>query len=207
RVRTSLPDGTATTAAYDAAGRQVGAAKLDTDGTTVLAATSAGYDAAGNATSATDARGHTNTFTYDALGRRTGEAQPVSATASITTSFGYDADGNRTRYTDGRGNAFVTTYNSWNLAESTVEPATPAFPNSVDRTFTTAYDAAGQVATQIAPGGIQATNTYNSLGKLTGQTGSGAEVATAGRTFGYDTGGRLTSASAPGGTDTFGLDD
>ncbi len=207
RITTTLPDGTAATAAFDAAGRQTGAARTDTDGVTVLAATSAGYDNNGNPVSATDARGHTSTFTFDAANRLTGQVQPVSAAASITTSFGYDAAGNRTRFTDGRGNPFLTTYNTWNLPESTIEPSTPAYPNPADRTFTTAYDAAGRIATQTAPGGVTVTNSYDTIGDLTGQTGTGADAPTTARTFGYDTGGRLTSASAPGGGDTFTLDD
>ena len=79
------------------------------------------------------------------------------------------------------GSPFGTTYNPWNLPESTIEPATPAYPNTADRTFTTVYDAAGQVAKQLAPGGVTITNTYNSIGNLTGQPGAGAEAATAAR--------------------------
>jgi large repetitive protein len=206
-TKTILPDGTGTTASYDTAGRQTGAAKLDTDGSTVLVSVASGFDANGNQTTATDGRGHTNTFSFDAANRLTSEFQPLSTGDSITTTFGYDAAGNRTRFTDGRGNPFITTYNTWNLTESLIEPSTPAFPNAVDRTFTTAYDATGQVATLSSPGGVTVTNTYNSIGKLTSQTGSGADAPTTDRTFGYDTGGRLTSASAPGGSDTFTLDD
>jgi large repetitive protein len=206
-TKTILPDGTGTTATYDTAGRQTGAAKLDTDGATVLVSTSTGFDNSGNQTTATDGRGHTNTFTYDATNRLSSEFQPLPTGDSITTTFGYDAAGNRTRFTDGRGNPFIITYNTWNLPESQIEPSTPAFPNAIDRTFTTGYDAAGHVATQGSPGGVSVTNTYNTIGNLTTQTGTGADAATTDRSFGYDTGGRMTSASAPGGTDTFTLDD
>jgi large repetitive protein len=207
RTKTKLADNTAVTATFDAAGRQTAGAKLDTDGTTVLASMSAGYDGNGNATSLTDARGHTSTFTFDATNVLTGEVQPISSSASITTSFGYDAAGHRTRFTDGRGNAFITTYNTWGLPKSTIEPSTTAYPNLVDRTFTTAYDANGRVASQTSPGGVSVSNTYDVLGNLTGQSGAGADASTTARSFGYDTGGRLTSVSAPGGTDTFSLDD
>ena len=207
RIRTTLPDGSGATVTFNAAGRQVGAAKLDTDGTTVLASVSARFDNNGNRTAVTDARGHTITFAYDATDRLTSEVQPVTSSTSITTSFGYDAAGNRTRFTDGRDNAFVTTYTPWNLPEAAIEPVTPAYPAAADRTFTTVYDAAGQVATQTSPGGVSITNTYNDIGNLIGQSGTGAEASTVDRVFGYDTGGRLKSASAPGGTDTFTLDD
>jgi len=39
------------------------------------------------------------------------------------------------------------------------------------------------------------TSSYNNVGELTGQSGSGADAATATRSFGYDTAGNLTSAS------------
>src|SRR5439155_16553088 len=116
-------------ATFDGAGRPVTAAKLDSNGM-VLASVSAVFDSNGNQTSTTDARGHTTTFTYDAVGRLTGEVQPTSAATSIATSFGYDPARNRTRFTDGRGSPFITTYNSWNLPESQIEPATPAFSNA-----------------------------------------------------------------------------
>ncbi|OLB80189.1 MAG: hypothetical protein AUI14_07560 [Actinobacteria bacterium 13_2_20CM_2_71_6] len=207
RYYTRLPDGTVTTLSFDPAGRQTGATKSDTNGTTILSSTSAGYDNDGNQTSITDARGHTSTFSYDALGRLTGESQPTSSSTSIATSFGYDAAGRRTRFTDGRGNPFITTYNTWGLPESTIEPSTPAYPNAPDRTFVTSYDADGRVGSQTSPGNVVVTNTYNTIGNLTGQSGTGADAATTARTFGYDTAGRLTSAAAPGGTDTFTLDD
>src|SRR5256886_17020629 len=115
--------------------------------------------------------------------------------------------GNRSRFTDGRGNALITASNSWNLPESTIEPSTTALPNAVDRTFTTVYDADGRVGSAAAPGGVVVTNSYDVIGGLAGQTGTGADAATTARSFGYDTGGRMTSASAPGGTDAFSLDD
>jgi RHS repeat-associated protein len=205
-VRTTLADGTYTTTSYDPAGRETATRNYDATGT-LLATQSSEYDAAGNVTAATDARGTRVTFGYDSTGMVTTETQPISATDSITMSFGYDLAGNRTRFTDGRGNPFLTTYNSWGLPESRTEPATAAYPNAADRTFTSVYDAAGRAVSERMPGGVSVTNTYNSMGDLTGQAGAGAEVATADRSFGYDLGGRLTSASAPGGTNTFSYDD
>ncbi|WP_033441824.1 hypothetical protein [Saccharothrix sp. NRRL B-16314] len=51
------------------------------------------------------------------------------------------------------------------------------------------------------------TNTYDSLGNLVQQTGSGASVATPDRAFGYDLTGRMTSASAASGMNAYGYDD
>ncbi|MFZ4233784.1 RHS repeat-associated core domain-containing protein [Streptomyces murinus] len=72
---------------------------------------------------------------------------------------------------------------------------------------TVAYDADGNPITTTRPGGVTLTDTYDGDGRLTGTTGAGAEATTANRAFGYDADGRLTSAGAPGGTDTYTYDD
>jgi len=202
----TAPDGTSQHVAYDEAGRAVRSYQDDAAGNTLRSA-SAGYDAVGLVTSLTDAMGNTTSYTHNAIGQLVMEAQPVSATSSITTSFGYDAAGNETRYTSGNGNAALSTYNSWNLPESTIVPSTAAHPALADRTFTTSYNADGQVAQQAAPGGVTVTDGYDSLGDLTSQAGTGADAPTTARSFGYDAVGDVTSASAPGGTDTFSYDD
>ncbi|MFG1993930.1 LamG-like jellyroll fold domain-containing protein [Actinoplanes sp. NPDC048988] len=203
---TILPNGTETGLAFDKAGRPVETYELAPDGD-YLAGTFTEYDLEGKTTAQVDERGTRTTFTYDATGLLTSERQPVSATEAMQTSFGYDALGNRTRFTNGRGNAFYTTYNAMNLAESVIEPPTARYPDPADRTFTRAYDAAGQVATDRSPGGVVVGYEYDARGNLTRQTGAGAEADTTDRVFGYDAGDRMTSVSAPGGTDTFAYDD
>ncbi|MET8907613.1 LamG-like jellyroll fold domain-containing protein [Micromonospora sp. NPDC004551] len=205
-VKTTNADSTKQVITYDAAGRQTQVQQLD-PANAVLTTQSAGYDDNGNLTSTTDARNTTTTFTYDAMGRMTGETQPTTATTSIQTSFGYDAAGNRTRFTDGRAVHFWTTYNSWGKPESQIEPPTSAYPDLAERTFSLVYDAAGRVTDQLAPGGVRVHNDYDDLGQLTGQTGTGAEVATASRSFDYDDAGRITSLSVPSGTNTITYDD
>jgi RHS repeat-associated protein len=206
-VATVPPDKTSATVTYDQAGRQTGTADLDATGA-VLRTTSVSYDADGQPLASTDPNGATSTFTYTPTGWLAGETQPVTTSSSIVTSFGYDAAGNRTRFTDGRGNPFITTYNSWNLPESSIEPATPAFPNAVDRTFTVSYDADGRVTEQTSPGGVSITDTYDSRGNLTGQTGTGAEAATVAHSYGYDAANRVTSLAGSGTTnDTVAYDD
>ncbi|MFC3572429.1 LamG-like jellyroll fold domain-containing protein [Streptomyces yaanensis] len=177
------------------------------------------YDGNDNLTAATDAAGHTTTFTYDASDTLTQEVQPVSSTHSITTSFGYDASGHRTRYTDGRGNNWYTTYNSLGLQESVVEPATAQYSSAADSTTTYRYNGDGQVTSVTEPGGASLAMGYDSLGNLTQQSGSGADAPTATRTFHYDGDGRVVTAdSAEAGTvggaghqaatsETFGYDD
>ncbi|MEJ8667531.1 hypothetical protein WKI71_00140 [Streptomyces sp. MS1.AVA.1] len=129
----------------------------------------------------------------------TKQVEPVSATDSITTAFGYDAAGNRTRLTDGRGNKTIYTFNSWDLPESTTEPSTTAHPNPGDRTWTTIYDKAAQPVTELLPGGVKREHTYDGLGRLVHEAGSGAEAATTDRTLDYDLAGRLTAIGAADG--------
>ncbi|MFF4161007.1 LamG-like jellyroll fold domain-containing protein [Streptomyces sp. NPDC001678] len=199
KTAVGLPDGTWNTVTYDQLGNPVRTQSLDTDKQTVLSTRSATYSAAGQLLSSTDANQHTTTFTRDALGQVTGEVQPVDATHSITTGFGYDQAGHRTRFTDGRGNARYYTFNSWNLPESVIEPPVSttaySYTSAADSTFTTSYDAAGRAVTHTAPGGVKVTSDYDALGSLTTQSGSGAEIGTATRSFGYDAEGRMTSAA------------
>lgn len=200
------PDGTSSVVSFDQGSNPVLLRSLDAGGT-VLTTRTAAYDGNGNKLSATDARGHTTTFTYDTANDLTKEAQPVSDDHSITTSFGYDAAGDRTRFTDGRGNNWTYTYNSWGMPESTVEPPTATYTSDADRTTTTTYDERGLPVKQTLPGGVSVSSTYDAVGNLATTSGAGAETDTATRTFGYDKDQRVTSASTPTSSITLGYDD
>ncbi|MEV4754381.1 polymorphic toxin-type HINT domain-containing protein [Micromonospora sp. NPDC049559] len=191
---------------YDLFGQVRTEADLRPDGT-VLRTASYGYDLAGNRVRASDALQASTTYEYDAANRLTGQIEPVSATKSITTTFGYDAAGNRTRYTDGRGNVTITTYNSLGLPESQIEPATAAHPAAADRTFTTGYDANGNPVRFSAPGGVLRQQVFDAANRVSGETGSGAEAATAARTLHYDPAGRISSVNGVSGTNTYDYDD
>ncbi|MGW0825565.1 LamG-like jellyroll fold domain-containing protein [Streptomyces sp. NPDC002845] len=186
--------GRRTTTSYGALGQVTGTTDFGT-GTTAQRSTSAVFDADGNRTSVTDAEGATATYTYDALGRLTKQVEPVSDSESVTTTFGHDVAGNRTRLTDGRGNSTTYTFNSWGLPESTIEPSTTGHPSASDRTWTTVYDQAGQAVTELLPGGVKRERTYDGLGRLVSETGTGAEAATTDRALTYDLAGRMTSAA------------
>ncbi|WP_328953430.1 LamG-like jellyroll fold domain-containing protein [Kitasatospora purpeofusca] len=211
-VRVTAADGSARTTAYDGAGRATGSAELDPAGT-VLRSTATGYDRAGNAVRATDPLGTTTTRAFDAAGRIVSLTEPVTTgtanapATGITSTYGYDAAGHRTRFTDGRGNTFRTTYNAWGLPESEIEPATDAYPAAVDRTRTTSYDAAGRIVSLTEPGGVVRSRTYDNLGRLTAETGTGAEAATAAHSYGYDLVGRVTRVAGVGGDNAYGYDD
>ncbi|MEU5861942.1 RHS repeat-associated core domain-containing protein [Nonomuraea sp. NPDC047529] len=193
-TRTTDPLGRSSTASYDLAGRKTQIQEVDADGS-VLRTRRADYDLAGNPISQTSAEGHTATQVFDGANRLIERQEPISATEKITTSFGYDAVGRPTRSTDGRGNATFTTYNSLGLAESVIEPSTAAHPDVSDRTWTTAYDAAGNPVTSLVPGGVRVDRVFDELNRLTKQSGTGAEVATEDKTFGYDQAGRMVAAN------------
>ncbi|MDI2130543.1 LamG-like jellyroll fold domain-containing protein [Yinghuangia seranimata] len=206
RTKLTMPDGTATTNAYDTAGRLIEADELDSVGA-LLAATKFGNDAAGLLTSRTDSSGATSRWEYNATGNRTRQIEPVTATGSITTTFGYDAAGRRTRYTDGNGNPTYYGYNTLGLPEYTTVPATTGFTAVGDRTTTIGYDAAGRSVKSTRPGGVTVSSVYDALGRLTSQSGTGAQASTPTRTFDYDLAGRTTSAGTPSGTNTYTYDD
>lgn len=77
----------------------------------------------------------------------------------------------------------------WGLEQSRVEPSTAAYATAANSTFTLAYDADQNPVTETEPGGVTVASTYNNVGELTGQSGTGADAATPARTFGYNTAG------------------
>ncbi|MFC1438200.1 LamG-like jellyroll fold domain-containing protein [Streptacidiphilus sp. N1-10] len=198
--KTTLPDGTWSDTDYNVSDQPFKTTQYDA-ASTVLSQTGETYDGVGNLISSTDANGHTSHFTYDAAGTVTQETQPVSATSSITTSFGYDAAGQRTRYTDGRGNSWIYTYTPWGQSQSVVAPATSSYTSAADSTTTDTYNGDGQLVSAVQPGGITTTLGYDKVGNLTSESGTGADAATASRSFTYDSAGQvLTAGTSTAGT-------
>lgn len=196
---------------FDLAGRRTTVQHLDALGVQADL-TTYGYDAAGNLTSRQDARANTSTATYDAGNHVVTLADPRPTRADgtlappIVSTFGYDAADNLTRVTDPNGNATRQTYNSLGLPESRVEPGTPVHGTIADRSWTMSYDGSGNPTVLTEPGGVTIEAEYDQRGQLKALTGigSGPDVSKA---FDYDQLGRLTAASAPGGTETFNYDD
>ncbi|WP_461032685.1 LamG-like jellyroll fold domain-containing protein [Streptomyces mayteni] len=178
-------------------------------GDTVLRTSSAEYDADGNQVAAVSGSGTETTSRYDVLGRVTEQTQPVDDDTTATVTFGYDAAGNPTAMTDARGNTTEYTYTPWGQLESTIEPATDAHPDPADRTWTTVYDAAGLPVTELLPGDVRRDRTYDDLGRLVLETGTGAEADTMDRRFTYDAAGRMTSQATNevAGIDTYTYND
>ncbi|MEU8621491.1 LamG-like jellyroll fold domain-containing protein [Streptomyces sp. NPDC048623] len=204
--QTSVTDGTnrKSTFTYDLLDNITAAADYGT-GSTALRTYLSGFDEEGNQTSATTPAGGSTVSVYDALGRLTRQEEKVSGTKTITSTFGYDARGDRTRFTDGRGNTTHYTFNAWGLAESTIEPATSKHPEAADRTWTTVYNAMGEPVIELLPGNVKRQRSYDVLGRLIREEGSGTIAPTTPHTFSYDLDGRLTGVgtSAIGPANTY----
>ena len=194
QVRTLNPDGTSQTVAYDPVGNPLTKTDLSASGQT-LSATSTAYDATGDKLSTTDALGNAAAYTYNPYGEVTAETQPVTSSTGIITSLGYDGAGNKTRYTDGRGNAQFTTYTSRNLPQDQIVPITARYTAPADATTHTTYDGNGNPVSVSGPGGVSRSYSYDNMGDLTGQSGSGATAATANRSFTYDDVGNMLTAA------------
>ncbi len=201
---------------YDLAGR-VTSAQSRSGGPTgaVLSTEFAEYDLVGNVVAKRSARSASATdntylrsYTYDAANRLTSATEPNSTTGTFTTSFRYDASGNLTRSTDGRGatSATIFKYNAWNLRTETVEPSTPGQTSVAMRTFTTSYDKGGLPVEEAQPGAT-IKRTFDELGRLRVEDGTGSSLTAATRAFAYDLAGRQTSVNHPTGPITFAYDD
>ncbi|GAA3305601.1 hypothetical protein GCM10020295_59710 [Streptomyces cinereospinus] len=89
------------------------------------------YDQRGDMVTSTDEKGHTRTWTYDALGRVTGTTDPDSG----DTHTEYDDHGRVLSARDGRGTTLAYTYERFNRVEQV--KATP--PNSTTATLVQSY--------------------------------------------------------------------
>ncbi|MFI7705409.1 RHS repeat-associated core domain-containing protein [Nonomuraea sp. NPDC049480] len=136
-------------------------------------ASSFSYDAAGRQIWAIDGKGQKVSTVYDDLGRRTGQWAGEPNTGTRLAAWTYDTvakgqPGAATRYTGGQPyTETVTAYDSDYRPTTTI----PAGEGGLGRdyTFTTAYDAAGNLREQSMPaaGGLPAeklTHSYTDLG-------------------------------------------
>ncbi len=187
---------------YDDAGRLRQSDAVNIVNDAIIASDKYEYDFDSNMYRQTRPNNAVDTTLYDELNRVAGsqnEIASVSGTKTYAaTSAGFDAAGNQVRVVDARGHITTSTYNNWNQLASTVEPSTLAHPNAADRTWTVGYSAAGDPVSETIPGGVNVSRTFDLLGRLKSETGSGPAANSATRTFDYDAGGRRTNAGAQG---------
>ncbi|HTU39967.1 MAG TPA: LamG-like jellyroll fold domain-containing protein [Acidimicrobiales bacterium] len=156
---------------------KLGLLKTESDvaGSSTLRTTTYTYDAAGRELTEAFSGGTgtavpTATATYDpATGRTASRSTTVSGTTR-TIQWGYDSIGRWTSYTDGAGQATTMTYDLNDRVKTTddgkgtqtttYDPVTGLPTTLVDSqagTFSTTYDADGDLATKTLPGGLKAT--------------------------------------------------
>ena len=121
-----------------------------------------GDSQAGLLASTTDPLGHTVSYQYDAVGRRTAQVDqmgnaPSANAADHTTHYEYDRHGNRTRMTDGTG----TTRYRYDERDQLLEQEAPGPSLTKYR-----YDAAGQRTRLIYPNGQAVSYRFDAAGRL-----------------------------------------
>jgi RHS repeat-associated protein len=138
------------------------------------------YDANGRLATATDRDGRTVTYTYDPSGNLTSETSPLG----FKTTYSYNSNGRRTGVTEPRGN---------------IAGADPA-----QYTWTTGYDAAGNVTSQTDTLGNKTISSFDELGNLVEQVNPRGKKTT----YSYNSLNQLATVTAPGqGTTTVTYDD
>ena len=197
-LTTTAPNGAVTANVYDVSRDIVSGAKLleaiDPLGHTQRFT----YDAVGNAVSKTDANGNTSTFRYDGLGR------PIAATDALgnTTDFDYDANGNLTSTTSprplgegqGEGARTVFAYDAANRKTSVTD--------ALGNTATFEYDLNGNLIRTTTPDNVVTEIEYDALNRpvRTVQNASAASAADKRiSTVTYDALGRKTRETGPDG--------
>jgi RHS repeat-associated protein len=152
-----------TTIGYDAAGRQISQAISGASGTgTAVNTSTTAYDTTTGLTTTTQTTtGGTQTITraYDMLGRML----TYTDADSNTTNYTYDALDRPSTVNDGKA---TTTYTYDDVGTEERGLLTTVSDGSIG-TFTATYNTDGQLATQVAPGGLTATYTYDEAGELT----------------------------------------
>ncbi|MCL4292304.1 MAG: hypothetical protein KJ056_04650 [Acidimicrobiia bacterium] len=175
------PDGVTVTNTYDTAGRVVSTRRGDA---TTAVTTTYAYDVMGRVTSSTDGAGRATTFAYDLLGNRTGRTDPAGRTETAV----YDKAGRPTSSKDPSNRSTSLSYDTAGRLNK-IDYQTAA---TADVTFT--YTVDGQRKT-MADGTGTTTWSFDTLGRTTNVTdGAGRSVG-----YGYDSAGRVTSLSYPGG--------
>lgn len=201
-----VADARATSYTYDAAGRQIEQSNHTVANGALsapLRTTRTVYDAASRPTRITSAQGRITDYSYDRGAHLTSITQrvdPADATSAVTVALGYDLAGRHTRTVDGASHPTDHFYNDWGLPTATREPGTG---DPAGRTWTTIYDAAGQATGELAPGGVTRARTYDRLGRVTRESGTGAGATTADRSLDYDAAGRIVRMGGPAGDTTY----
>ena len=150
----------------------------------------------------------TQLFFYDQLGR-IGEARTLLQDGSsgfAQSLYGYDFNGVLTYQRDPNGNITQHFVNTMGLTQTTREASTTAHNTNIQRDFTTAYDADGNITWQFSPDTTNARWTAHirdELGRPMRELAWGDRL----RYFTYDDDGRNRYAYSPVGIYSYNYDD
>jgi YD repeat-containing protein len=155
-----------TTMTYDAYGRLQTKHVPEQDAGT---ATTYNYNPDDTAQSVIDARGASQTFSYNGRHLVTGitYSAPAGITPTSNVTYGYDAAGNRTSMNDGTGSCG---YNYDQLSRMTSE--THTFNGLGSYTLSYDYNLAGELKKITDPTNVSINYSYDQAGRLGGVTGS-----------------------------------
>lgn len=207
-------------AEYDAMGNQTLTARVHSDNFNKIGAhgerlsgytaskdltTSNEYDILGNVISATDGRGTTITYGYDALNRLTQVNQPLSSGVTAATTYAYDistSEGVSNTTTAANGVVSTTVFDK-SGRKNRESVKNPNSSESVNTSFT--YDAHGQVTSVTRNDGSVIRYEYDQVGNVTKEEyyASGATTPTIVTIYTYSTaGGYLNSVAQTTGGNT-----
>ncbi|MDZ4384162.1 MAG: RHS repeat-associated core domain-containing protein, partial [Nitrospirota bacterium] len=170
---------------YDTTGRLV--AQVDASGNRIEISA----DVANNTTTMTDRAGNTSVIEYNTAGLITS----ATTDSGAETSYTYDANGNKTSETDPLGNTRHYTYDASNRLLSEQD--------ALGNTINYGYNASGRITGMTDANGHLTSYAYDASGNLLSITDFNGVVTNA---FSYDAAGRITQATALGGTNLFNYD-
>lgn len=158
------------------------------------------YDTGGiHLTSATDALGNSQSYTYTAAG----QLETLTDPRGKVTTFEYDAAENQTEVTYPGNIRLTRTFDPVGRVATETDPrgnTDGADPSKFTTTYT--YDDAGRVLTQKDARGNVTTNAYDAAGNLETLTNSDSKVTS----YTYDKADRLTKTTDPVGSSTISYD-
>lgn len=199
---------------YDAAGRQSSVTTQVThaDGSVEMVIDTSVYLPGTDLVASSTQHGETTVYTYDARNRRIATTVFATKSKALTTTSTYDEADRLTQETDAFGRRTFYVYDTLDRQIRTVRESVPGIilagldPASMTRDTTLnplwvieemSYDDEGQLLSRTDGNGVATTYTYDSVGRLSGQTEAAGTSVAATTSFFYDAAGNQTRIEHP----------